>query len=27
MKADGFRWWKDRVRGAAKRYDVVRIDH
>ena len=27
MKADGFRWWKDRVQGAAKRYDVVRIDH
>ena len=27
MRADGFRWWKDRIRGAAKRYDVVRIDH
>lgn len=27
MRADGFRWWKKRIRGAAKRYDVVRIDH
>ena len=27
MRADGFRWWKERIRGAAKRYDVVRIDH
>ena len=27
MKADGFRWWKERICGAAKRYDVVRIDH
>mgnify|MGYP002570493211 CR=1 FL=1 len=27
MRADGFRWWKDRTRGAAKRYDVVRLDH
>ena len=27
MRADGFRWWKDRIRGAAKRYDVVRLDH
>ena len=27
MRADGFRWWKERIRGASKRYDVVRIDH
>lgn len=27
MRVDGFRWWKERIRGAAKRYDVVRIDH
>ena len=27
MRADGFQWWKERIRGAAKRYDVVRIDH
>lgn len=27
MRTDGFRWWKERIRGAAKRYDVVRIDH
>ena len=27
MRADGFQWWKGRIRGAAKRYDVVRIDH
>ena len=27
MRADGFQWWKDRIRGAAKRYDVVRLDH
>ena len=27
MRADGFQWWKGRIRGAAKRYDVVRLDH
>ena len=27
MRTDGFRWWKERIRGAAKRYDVVRLDH
>ena len=27
MKADGFGWWIRRVDGAAKLYDVLRIDH
>lgn len=27
MEQDGFAWWKDRMRAAAKLYDVVRIDH
>ncbi|MBQ3357051.1 MAG: 4-alpha-glucanotransferase [Oscillospiraceae bacterium] len=27
MRADGFRWWCDRVRSAAGLYDVIRIDH
>ena len=27
MAADGYRWWLGRVAGAAKLYDVIRIDH
>ena len=27
MRADGYRWWIDRVRAAGALYDVVRIDH
>ncbi len=27
MKQDGFKWWIDRVGGASRIYDVVRIDH
>ena len=27
MKADGFGWWIRRVGGAARLYDVIRIDH
>lgn len=27
MQADGFSWWKDRMRVALTLYDVVRIDH
>ncbi|MBQ9066626.1 MAG: 4-alpha-glucanotransferase [Clostridia bacterium] len=27
MQRDGFGWWIRRVEGAAKRYDVIRIDH
>lgn len=27
MKQDGFKWWIDRIGGASKIYDVVRIDH
>lgn len=27
MEQDGFAWWKRRMQGAAKMYDVVRIDH
>ena len=27
MKADGFGWWIRRVDGAARLYDVIRIDH
>lgn len=27
MKADGFGWWIRRIEGAAKLYDVIRIDH
>ena len=27
MSADGYGWWKRRIAGAAKLYDVIRIDH
>ena len=27
MKADGFGWWIRRIEGAARLYDVIRIDH
>lgn len=27
MEADGFSWWKERMRASAKIYDVIRIDH
>ena len=27
LKADGYRWWLDRLNGAGKRYDVIRLDH
>jgi 4-alpha-glucanotransferase len=27
MKADGYRWWIQRIAGAAKLYDILRIDH
>ena len=27
MKADGYSWWIRRIGGAAKLYDVIRIDH
>ena len=27
MKNDGYRWWIRRLQAAAKRYDVIRIDH
>ena len=27
LKADGYRWWIDRLAAAGKLYDVVRIDH
>lgn len=27
MERDGFLWWKKRIVDAAKRYDVIRIDH
>ncbi|NLL63618.1 MAG: 4-alpha-glucanotransferase [Ruminococcaceae bacterium] len=27
MKQDGFSWWKKRIEGASKIYDVIRIDH
>ena len=27
MRNDGFGWWKERVAGAARLYDVIRIDH
>ena len=26
-KEDGYSWWMQRLRGAAQRYDVIRIDH
>ena len=27
MRADGYRWWVRRIEGAARLYDVLRIDH
>ena len=27
MEQDGFRWWINRVEGASRLYDVIRIDH
>ncbi|MCE5234984.1 MAG: 4-alpha-glucanotransferase [Clostridiaceae bacterium] len=27
MKKDGYAWWKARIRGAARLYDAIRIDH
>jgi 4-alpha-glucanotransferase len=27
MEADGFRWWIERLRGAFRLYDMVRLDH
>lgn len=27
MRSDGYAWWMDRIRGAAKLFDVIRIDH
>ena len=27
LKKDGYRWWIQRLQAAAKRYDVIRIDH
>lgn len=27
MKQDGYKWWIDRIGGASKIYDVIRIDH
>ena len=27
MQANGYKWWIDRIGGASKLYDVVRIDH
>ncbi len=27
MRADGFRWWIDRVRGQLRHFDLVRLDH
>ena len=27
MRADGFKWWIDRVRAALKMFDIVRLDH
>lgn len=27
MEKNGFSWWKDRIAGASKLYDVIRIDH
>lgn len=27
MKRNGFRWWMQRIEGAAKLYDIIRIDH
>lgn len=27
MKKDDYNWWKQRIRGAKKLYDVIRVDH
>jgi 4-alpha-glucanotransferase len=27
MRADGFRWWVERVRGQLRRFDLLRVDH
>lgn len=27
LKKDGYSWWLQRLRGAASRYDIIRIDH
>ena len=27
MKADGYRWWRERIRRELSRFDVLRIDH
>ena len=27
MSADGYRWWKKRIRAASRLFDVIRIDH
>ena len=27
MRRDGYQWWKRRIAGAARLYDVIRIDH
>src|SRR5690606_27411966 len=27
MQRDGYRWWLDRIRGALRLYDLVRVDH
>ena len=27
MKADGYAWWKQRIAGAGRLFDVIRIDH
>lgn len=27
MKKDDYAWWKERIRGAKKLYDVIRVDH
>ena len=27
MKADGYKWWINRIAGATEMYDVIRIDH
>ena len=27
MREDGYRWWMERIAGAARLYDVLRIDH
>ena len=27
MKAEGYKWWINRIKGALERYDVLRLDH